>query len=407
MSNILVLSSSFPRFAGDSAGHFIDNLIDAILKVKRFNFTIIAPWDTKVRLRSERYPDKSVFYFPYFWPRKFHCLAYGDGMIENLRSNMSCIWQIPSYFFSFFLEGLRHLAKAQVIHAHWLIPSGLIGAILARLTGKKLIVTIHGGDLQILRRSFLGIKIIRFIYHRAHVLTTTSEYSRKLLIDILGLQKGETQDKIKMIPMGIDLGDEDKEAGVEPVGFDIKFDSSHENKVVFVGRLIFTKGVDLLLEALRGIKNVHLLLVGKGPQMEYLKMKARELNVSVSFLGHVPPKAVGLILRSCKCLVIPSRDERAGYAEGIPLVLLEAMANRSWVVATSVGGIPEAIHQYPKGILVPPQSPEALRQAILRVFSLADDAVNQDGLETQKALMPYSLNVIAQTWSQVYKNALT
>jgi glycosyltransferase involved in cell wall biosynthesis len=138
-----------------------------------------------------------------------------------------------------------------------------------------------------------------------------------------------------------------------------------------VGRLSSEKGVDVFLRTAEILNRRSFpytaLIVGDGPERHALEIMSRELGVSshVRFLGM--RSDVGAVYRAIDLLVIPSRNE------GLPNVLLEAMAQDRAVVATTVGAIPTVVDSPLVGLLVPRENPEALAEAIVNAIPLVSD----------------------------------
>jgi glycosyltransferase involved in cell wall biosynthesis len=145
-----------------------------------------------------------------------------------------------------------------------------------------------------------------------------------------------------------------------------------EDALLFVGRLRIRKGVEVMLEALarRDSSDARLLVAGDGEHGPALRQRVRELGLEerVRFLGHAPAGQVRALLRTARCLVVPSTYE------GMPLVILEAMEAGLPIVATTVSGIPEVVVDGETGWLVPSEDPEALAEALVRVLGDPDDA---------------------------------
>ncbi|MBE0467024.1 MAG: glycosyltransferase family 4 protein, partial [Candidatus Desulforudis sp.] len=137
-----------------------------------------------------------------------------------------------------------------------------------------------------------------------------------------------------------------------------------------VARLAPQKGVEYLLRAgaeLAGAgRPVHLVIVGDGPLREMLTREAISLGADVLFLGHRPDAAA--LMAAFDLFALPS------VTEGLPLALLEAMAGGCPVVATRVGGVPEAVVDGTTGWLVPPADPAALAAAVAAAL---DDPVRR------------------------------
>src|SRR5256885_12380726 len=133
-----------------------------------------------------------------------------------------------------------------------------------------------------------------------------------------------------------------------------------------VGRLEPQKGVDVAIRALREIPDAQLVVLGEGPQRGELEQLARELDVHVYLPGRVPDVAAWL--RRADLLVHPVRWE------GFGLALLEAMLASLPVVATAVSSIPEIVVDGETGLLVPPDRPTELADAISSLLADPDRA---------------------------------
>jgi glycosyltransferase involved in cell wall biosynthesis len=144
---------------------------------------------------------------------------------------------------------------------------------------------------------------------------------------------------------------------------------SYDNfNIVFVGRLVPEKGVDLLIRAFAKLAEkvpvAKLILVGDGSEKPCLQRLAKELGVleKVTFTGFVPHSKVPELLRKASVFALPSRFE------GLPNALLQAMAAALPCVATSVGGVPDVIKDGVNGILVPPEREDLLAEALETVL---------------------------------------
>lgn len=137
--------------------------------------------------------------------------------------------------------------------------------------------------------------------------------------------------------------------------------------LLFVGRLAAVKGLPVLFEALalarQSRPDLHLTLIGDGPERPALRAEAAPLGDAVRFVGYQSQDAVALALKQADALVLPS------FAEGVPVVLMEAMAAGIPVIATRIAGIPELVEDGISGHLVPPGDCATLASAILAVLS--------------------------------------
>lgn len=171
----------------------------------------------------------------------------------------------------------------------------------------------------------------------------------------------------------------------------------------FVGRLAIQKGVPYLLHALylvrRKNRRVHLLIIGAGPLESELQQQVQNLGLSewVHFLGK--RQDVMKILPQLDALVLPS------LWEGLPTVLLEAMALRIPVIATNVSGTCEIIRDQETGILVPPKDPRALAEAIIRILDNPAKA-RQMAEHGYKVACNYTLQNSVMCYTRIYRQLL-
>ena len=176
------------------------------------------------------------------------------------------------------------------------------------------------------------------------------------------------EEKICVIPNGIDLEAIDKIKDYD-TGVLSKYDLEKDNYVLFMGRLSVLKGVQYLIEAFRAIKkeyaNLKLVIVGTGDFESYLRNLARGIE-DVVFTGYVDSLAdKKLLYENCLVAALPT------LYEGLPMVVLEAMACRKAVIASDVGGIPMVVRHGENGFLVKPGDPKSLEK-ITRI--LLEDA---------------------------------
>jgi glycosyltransferase involved in cell wall biosynthesis len=141
-----------------------------------------------------------------------------------------------------------------------------------------------------------------------------------------------------------------------------------------VSRLVPKKGIDVLLDALALMKSrdqrSRAEIIGGGPLLEELQRRAAELDIEdrVDFLGRQPSSAVSDAYRRCSMVVLPCRIDDDGDRDGMPTVLIEALARGIGVISTDIVGIPELVRHEITGLLVPPDDPLALADAMGRLL---------------------------------------
>lgn len=256
---------------------------------------------------------------------------------------------------------LMRLRGIDLIHTHGYRAD--VTALLAAGGRTPVVSTVHGftGSSTRVR---LYERLQRQLLGRMAALIAVSEPIAATLV-----QRGVPPVKVRRLSNVVDVEALERTAPVDvyeetaeaPVGL----------RILFVGRLSPEKGLDVLLDACRilGEKDVPFALrvVGDGRLRETYarQVEASGLGGCVRFLGF-RADATG-IMRSADVFVMPSRSE------GIPLVALEAMCLGVPLVATRVGGLPEIVRPEETGILVDPEDPEALSDALRRVSEHRED----------------------------------
>ena len=234
----------------------------------------------------------------------------------------------------------------------------------------------HSFKVELLKRLQL------FYTSKADVIIAPSQYLKGIISGW-----GIPQDKIEVIYNAIDVSKYElactKEEAWGRLGLNGKV-------ILTVARLTPWKGVDKIIKVLPEIRErvseANLVVVGDGPELENLQRLAREVGVEryVSFVGHVPHEEVPYYLRAANVFVLYS-----GY-EGLPHIVLEAMATGVPVVLSDTGGNPEVIEDGVNGLLVPLGDKERLKGAILRV--LQDERLTRRFMERSRKRLKQAFN---------------
>jgi len=373
---VTLLTTSFPRYEGDFAGHFIYKYAQQLARFD-YNVKVIAPHDSEVK-EPDKWCDVKVEYFKYFLPQSFQTLAYGAGMISRIKQNGLRLLLIPFFLASFFLSALRASRDSDLLQAYW-IPAGMIALLVKWFTKVPVAINLWGSDFLLLRIPGFAF-ICRNLLRGADAIICESDYFRDLLHQ-LGIPKG----KIFVIANGIDLGKfkvGDKPSARQQLGL-------LEGKTIIlnIGGMSPVKGQKYLVEAIPEIiakdKHVQFIFVGDGEVRKELEslVSASELNPYVLFAGMQNVSQIPLWLNAADIFVLPS------LSEGNPNVLLEAMACGLAVVSTAVGGIPDMIRDKQEGLLVLPKSPQALARQITTLIrdKTLRKKLGQNGLKMVQA----------------------
>jgi len=248
------------------------------------------------------------------------------------------------------------------------------------------------------RRRWRVFKLLdRVIYRQyAQVLAVTGEV-REALIQWLPA----ITDKVRVLQNAVDparfhFPEEQVERVRQELGLE-----SRDRTVLFAGRLAPVKGLDVLLQAIAslsgGLPPTRFLIAGDGPQRRELEEFATRAGVrnKVSFLG--VREDIPLLLRVADLVVLPSRWE------GLPMILLEAMAARTPVLATAVGGIPQLVEQGIHGWLVSPGDPAALAEGLVTLITSSELREKLSEAAFRKVCEHYSLEGAMKKLVSIYR----
>ncbi len=354
----LWLTSSYPRFQDDSASIFLRNLAISIDK-KKYQLHILAP---DHELIDQSIKDDGIHFhsFTYCYPRSLQKLAYGSGILPNLKEHPWLMLQVPFFMVAMFLSACHLIIKLKpaIIHAHWAFPQGTMASLLGKLFNIPVIITVHGGDAFALQGSILLKLKVWGIKNCAAWTSNTSATAKAV---------GQLLPQLKIIPMGINYKKFSSGNGQA-----LRSKISQETLILlFVGRLVEKKGVKDLITAYSLFsesyqKTTLLWIIGDGSERRALETLSQSLNITrnVTFLGKIPNVELPDFYAAADIFIAPSITDSFGDTEGQGVILLEAMASAIPIISTNTGGISEIVNNGKNGILVTPQKPEELKKAI-------------------------------------------
>ncbi|ARU56025.1 glycosyltransferase [Oleiphilus messinensis] len=356
---VLVLASTFPTSASDTQPSFVKYLCRELAKENEV--TVLLPHSPDAKT-VEHLDGMQIERFHYFYP-KLETLTYGSGILSNLKERPLKYLLVPFFllFQLFAVVKLMSRERWDIIHAHWIIPQGLIAVIARFITASstRILITSHGADLFALNGKVLN-HLKRWIIKKADYITVVSSAMKQHCIETLKIESRH----ISVMSMGVDLDNT----------FTPPTTPSRTNKnIIFVGRLVEKKGVRYLLEAFEIVlekePDCHLTIVGKGMLEGELKSYTHKRGIrNVNFTGAVINSEVPNYLRQHQIAVVPSIVASDGDQEGLGLVLVEAIGCGCTVVASDLPAIRDVVTDEETGLLVPPQNSIALANAILHLL---------------------------------------
>jgi len=388
IKKILVITSTFPRWQGDKEPPFVYELSQRL--AEHYTVHVLAPHTFGAAL-TELFGKLKVTRFSYFF-QKYQTLAYGGGILPNLKQNRWRYLLVPFFIIAewFALVRLLRQEKFDLIHAHWLVPQGLV-AMLALAFFKKaplFICTSHGGDLFGLQGKLFK-KIKQLVLKRATVLTVVSQTMRKTAVSL-----GAEAAKVQVIPMGVNI----KTQFIPPLT------AQRENSLLFVGRLVEKKGLHYLLMALPLIikqhPNMTLTLIGHGPEEPKLKKQVTDLKLNqyVKFLGAVENDQLPAWYQSSKIVIFPSIVAADGDREGFGLVLVEALGCECAVAASDLAAMQDILKDQENALIFKQKNAQDLADKVNELLGNPQWCVSLGKRGRQDMLTRYDWEIITEKY---------
>lgn len=274
--------------------------------------------------------------------------------------------------------------KVDVIHAHFAYPEGVVGYLVKARTKRPLVVTTHGYDLQTVpeikygARLSLGIDyLVRKVINSADAVIVPSKRMYEIAKSLINKAQN-----VFLVYNGVDI--DMFNPNIDGSAIREKLGIKEDELVILTARRLYpVYGIEYLIRAIPEViehyKHVRFVIVGEGPLRGYLHQLARKLNVDrfVVFTGSVPRTLMPLYIAAADVVCLPS------LMEGLPIFLLEALASGKPVVATKVGGIPEAVINGYNGYLVEPKNIQSLASALLEL-TLSQDKIKAFGRRSRR-----------------------
>lgn len=397
--SVLVLATTFPRWENDSTPRFVYNLSKEL--VSRYKIIVLAPHH-KGAAKMGDMAGMDIRRFAYFKPESLQKLCYGGGIIPNMKSSFLAKIQMPFLIMSEFTAAhhLINKEKIEMMHAHWILPQGLIGVFLKKIRKIPLLVSVHGSDLFPLKSAFFK-NMQHFVIKNADFITVNSEATKKELLQ----RFPQYSSKVKMIPMGVDMN------LFKPRNIRKPKKYGKTTVMLFVGRLSDQKGLQYLIESMPDVieysHSIKLLVIGEGPYGKILKdiVIDNHLEKHVEFLGSMKSAEITKYYNFADIFILPSLSNKTG-TEALGLSLLEAMASGCAVIGTRVGGIPFIIKDNYNGLLVEQRNSAELAKAILTLLKDKSKARKLGRNAAQLVRKSYSWDKISNQFMEIYGDLL-
>jgi glycosyltransferase involved in cell wall biosynthesis len=369
-----VLTTSFPRYAGDFAGGFVEDAVRACASTGDSADVIAAgvatrhhalgtpQEDARDNPTLELGPRVTVQRVPMPAVPDARALFFGSGAPETLESGGFGSWIQAGFFWAALCERVRERAPFwDRIVAHWLVPS----ALAARAVAPHLPLTAyaHSGDVALLERIPAGAALGRRLARETDDLIFVSSDLQERFSRLTGRIAGRVSSPSLGRAPGHTASRRENERYRQQVRAQL---GMRRRTLLSVGRLVPIKGFDILLRAVAtaaagrraGRDFMTVAIVGEGPERPRLERMASRMDIDLLLPGRVARSDVARWMAAADLYVQPSRPLSTGRTEGLPVATLEALEAGLPVIASRTGGLAELDGS---GVqMVPPENVAAL-----------------------------------------------
>ena len=305
--------------------------------------------------------------------------------------HQASVFEMCVYIISSIMSGVRAARRDRpdISLAFFSIPSGIAAFVLKKLFGIPYIILLRGGDVpgfyprDLKRYHRITRPLIHGLWKRADGIIANSDGLKELA------RRSMPGINVQVVPNGVD-----------PELFQHERQSDVKNRAVrilFAGRFSHHKGIDVLLDSFNllspDVPEIEVDLVGDGPEMKRIQQMALEMpeKIRINFYGWKKREDLYRMYRDADLFVFPSRDE------GMPNVILEAMASGLPVIATRIPGNEELVADGVNGFLVHKDDPDELRRALEKLIN-DQELRRKMALKGKEKVMNYSWDKIVSEY---------
>ncbi len=360
--------TAFPRFEGDVITPWLGQVLLG-MKRRGLEAEVLAP--SYRGGGATTWKGVPVYRFRYA-PAVAETLTHDETVPDRLKSRPLYAALLPGYLLGGVLRAMRLgvTDPPDVVHVHWPVPHALFGVAMCAASGGRTAVVTSCYSVEIKwtenKLPWL-VPFLRWSLENSDEVTAISESTADAV-------RRHVQRTIPIIPHGSAVANRSRVRRRAPATQRVG-GPGEVLRILFVGRLVERKGVEILIRALAKVREriqATLTVIGSGPLRAELEAAARSAGVRehVEFRGFVSSDELALSYGEHDVFVLPAIVDSKGDTEGLGVVLIEALQAGLPVVASRAGGIVDIVRDGETGWLVTPGDLEALTSALLQV---ADD----------------------------------
>jgi glycosyltransferase involved in cell wall biosynthesis len=403
--DLLFLTQTYPRFPGDTSGPFIRDLALGLLRGGD-RVTVLTPHAAGL---APAWNDGGIEVVTFrYAPERHEVLGYGRSLEADEKVKGGAARAAPLYALGAW-RALRRLLRGprrfDLVHAHWIVPNGLVAAaVCGGKRGVPLAIGLHGSDVFLAEKP--GVRsVARWALSRSRLLTGCSP---ELVERVRAL--GFPEERSRVIPYGVDVTAFSPDPARRSLWRQRLGIPETASFLLGVGRMATKKGFAVLIEILPALLAEHpelrVVLAGGGDLLASFQAATRGWSDRVFFPGSVLRDTLPDLYRAADVFVLPAVHDARGNVDGLPNVILEAMASGLPVVASGISGIPLAVEDGRTGRLVPEHDAPALLAALRQMLADPSAARSLGERGRRKAESGLTWDAVAERYREGYVAAL-
>ncbi|MEO8502329.1 MAG: glycosyltransferase [Acidobacteriota bacterium] len=398
--DLLFLTQTFPQSEDDTAGPFIRDLARGLVR-RGDRVRVLAPHARGLRERwSEHGVELETFRYA---PESWEVLGYGRSLQkdETIKGKAGAVAPLYAWSARRAVKRAIRERRPDLVQAHWIVPNAVS---VAGATGcVPLAIGLHGSDVFLAEKPLLRA-VSRRALRRAALLTGCSpelvQRVQRLAPESLAARGAQT------IPYGVDTEAFSPDAARRELWRQRLGVPANAPLLLGVGRMATKKGFQVLIEALPALfakhLDAHLVLAGGGDREPEFREATKTWSDRVHFPGSVQRDTLPDLYRAADIFVLPAVHDAKGNVDGLPNVILEAMASGLPVVASGISGVPLAVEHERSGLLVAEGSNSDLLVALDRLIANPEERRRMGERGRSKAVAELTWDAVVGRYRAAY-----
>ena len=364
---VVMVATSYPRFPGDTVGTFMEPIAHG-MAARGHDVHMVLPWHPRWT-RPPREGGVTFHLFRYAPMPSLNVFGYSGALRADVSVRGAALMATPLALTAGW-RAARTVAKrigATLMHGHWVVPGGAMAAAASREL--PLVISLHGSDVYLAERHGAIGRVARWTFAQAGAVTACSEDLR-----VRAHALGADPSASVTIPYGVDVSRFHPDAAAR-AAMRHRWQIPGDAEIVFAaGRFVRKKGFEYLIDTLAQLApsrpSLRLVLAGGGDLDGEFRDRISRLGIADRAVlpGVLTQDDVAAALAASDVAVVPSVKDDAGNVDGLPNVVMEALASATPLVGTTAGGIGHVVQDGTTGMLVAERDVPALAWAIGRIL---------------------------------------